>query len=73
MDDHEASVIDVDGDSAGVVSDWLFCTFTPEGGWSVLAGGRYEDDLVRTPQGWKFRCRRDVIRSARPPEAVLAR
>ena len=51
------SVIDVDGDSATAVSD--FVVVRPSGGGGVVVrGGRYHDTLVRRPGGhWTFASR----------------
>lgn len=57
------SVIDVDGDRARVVSD--FVKLRPAagaegaGGYEIQVMGRYEDDLRRVDNEWRF-ARRDV-------------
>jgi 3-phenylpropionate/cinnamic acid dioxygenase small subunit len=52
-------IIDVDGDSARAVSDFVF--MRREGGPDPIVRfiGRYADRFVRTPEGWRFR-RREI-------------
>jgi len=56
-------VVDIDGDAARVVSDFLF--FGRDPGAPIDAPpelryvGRYHDDLVRSDLGWQFR-RREI-------------
>jgi uncharacterized protein (TIGR02246 family) len=51
-------VVDVDGDAAHVVSDFLFFGRDPgapaEGTAALQYLGRYLDDFVRTDAGWQF-------------------
>ena len=53
--------IDVDGDAAHAVSDFLFFGRDPgapaEGTADLHYLGRYHDDFVRTDAGWQFRRR----------------
>lgn len=42
--------IDVQGEAATVRSDWLVVGAS----LSVAATGRYDDELVRTPDGWRI-------------------
>ncbi|MBT2187352.1 nuclear transport factor 2 family protein [Sphingobium nicotianae] len=64
-------VIRIDGDKAHAVAYWFDLNNDNQPRWPYLAGyGYYEDDLVRTPQGWRF-SRRNVINeisSTSPPE-----
>jgi 3-phenylpropionate/cinnamic acid dioxygenase small subunit len=55
-------LIDVDGDTAQAVSDFLF--MRREGGPDPVVKfiGRYHDRFVRTPDGWRFRRREIVFR-----------
>ena len=57
------AVVDVDGDAARVVSDFLFFgrdPDTPADGPAALRYiGRYHDKFVRTDVGWQFR-RREI-------------
>ena len=57
------SVVDLDGDAAHVVSDFLFFGRDPgapaEGTADLRYLGRYHDDFVRTDAGWQFR-RREI-------------
>lgn len=48
--------VELDGDSASGVT-WLLqpCVV---GGEAQLAAGRYEDEMVRTPDGWRFQTRK---------------
>lgn len=47
-------VIKVDGDRA--TGQWqLFCPGTDGNGQAVWIGGTYDDEFVRTPEGWRFR------------------
>ena len=52
-------IIDVEGDTARAVSDFLF--MRREGGPDPIVKfiGRYLDRFVRTPDGWRFR-RREI-------------
>jgi uncharacterized protein (TIGR02246 family) len=51
-------VVDLDGDTAHVVSDFLFFGRDPgapaEGTADLRYLGRYHDDFVRTDAGWQF-------------------
>jgi len=51
-------LVDVDGDTAHVVSDFLFFGRGPgapaEGTADLHYLGRYHDDFVRTEAGWQF-------------------
>jgi 3-phenylpropionate/cinnamic acid dioxygenase small subunit len=51
------SVIDVDGDRATAVTDYIFINKAKE----VLSAGRYHDVLVRQPDRWRFSERRIVF------------
>ena len=53
------AIIDVEGDTARAVSDFVF--MRREGGPDPLVKfiGRYADRFVRTPDGWRFR-RREI-------------
>lgn len=53
------AIIDVEGDTACAVSDFLF--MRREGGPDPIVKfiGRYLDRFVRTPDGWRFR-RREI-------------
>ncbi|MGD0394273.1 MAG: nuclear transport factor 2 family protein [Acidimicrobiales bacterium] len=48
------SLVDVDGDSARVSTDYLFVRPTPEGP-TIVAAGRYDDVLARQGHRWRFR------------------
>ncbi len=47
-------VITIDGDRATHVCTLLVLQPSPEGGTVVTNRGRYEDELVRTSDGWRF-------------------
>ena len=51
-----ASAIDIDGDQATAYTSWAVCSTT--GALAISLVGRYEDELVRTEEGWKIRRRR---------------
>jgi 3-phenylpropionate/cinnamic acid dioxygenase small subunit len=57
-------IIDVDGDTAGAVSDFVF--MRREGGPDPIVKfiGRYVDGFVRTADGWRFRRREIVFRGS---------
>jgi ketosteroid isomerase-like protein len=46
--------IDVDGDAASARSNWGYVTRGPNDEPVFEMLGRYRDDLVRTPDGWRF-------------------
>jgi uncharacterized protein (TIGR02246 family) len=48
------SLIDVDGDAATASTDYLFVRPTSEGP-TIVAAGRYRDQLVRDGDRWRFR------------------
>ncbi len=50
------SVVEVDGDAATAVTDYLFVRPTPDG-LAMVAAGRYLDDLVHDGGVWRFRRR----------------
>jgi 3-phenylpropionate/cinnamic acid dioxygenase small subunit len=50
-------IIDLSGDSAAVVSNFLVVRDS-ETGPTIAVAGTYDDVVVRTPEGWKFRSRR---------------
>lgn len=51
--------VDVSGDTANAVSNWIFVARSPVG--PIMAGtGKYRDDFIRTEGGWTFQ-RRDVL------------
>lgn len=52
----------VDGDTAEADSDWLYYGQPAGGTWGVVSWGHYEDQLVRTPEGWRLSVRRIVRR-----------
>ena len=56
------AIIDVDGDTARAVSDFVFMRH--EGGPDPIVKfiGRYVDRFVRTPDGWRFRRREIQLR-----------
>lgn len=47
------SVVDVDGDRAHVLSNFLFIAATPSGP-AIIAAGQYIDELVRSGERWLF-------------------
>ena len=51
------SAIDIHGATAEAVSDFMFITKADDGKVRIQAAGRYYDQLVRTPAGWRFRSR----------------
>lgn len=51
------TVLEVDGDRASGWTDYAFFLVTDQG-ISVASVGRYHDQFVRGPAGWRFRSRR---------------
>ncbi len=49
-------LVDVEGDSAGAVTGYLFVRQGPTGP-GIVAAGRYHDQLVRDPDRWRFSVR----------------
>jgi len=53
-----ASVIDLAGDSASAVTDFVFVSAVASGGYEVRALGRYHDQFKKTDEGaWRFSSR----------------
>lgn len=50
------SLVDVDGDTATASTDYLFVRPTPDG-LTLVATGRYHDQLIRDGSRWRFRQR----------------
>jgi uncharacterized protein (TIGR02246 family) len=50
------SIVDVDGDTASVVTDYLLVRPTSSG-VGIVAAGRYHDELARQPDRWRFTSR----------------
>ena len=46
-------IIQVDGDNASAVSDYLVVRES-ENGLMPVMGGSYKDNFIRTPAGWRF-------------------
>ena len=53
------AVVDVEGDVAHAVSDFLFFGRDPDAPAALRYIGRYHDEFTRTDVGWKFR-RREI-------------
>lgn len=52
------SVIDIDGDRARSVADYVFVAARPGGGFGITSAGRYHDTLERSTGGrWRFATR----------------
>jgi hypothetical protein len=66
------AIIEVHGDRATQVCTVLLCTRAPGRGIGALLTGRYIDDLVRTPVGWRFRRRIAEIDFANEGRITLA-
>ena len=60
------SVFDIDGDRASGRTDYAFFLVTA-GGIVPASVGRYHDEFIRGPEGWRFRSRTIVPMS--PPDA----
>jgi uncharacterized protein (TIGR02246 family) len=58
-------IVDIDGDRAAVVSDFLFLNWKG-GALTTAAAGRYRDVFVRIDGHWRIE-RRDVDMLQRPP------
>ena len=52
-------LVHVDGDTAHAFcyGNWLLMRDTAEGGPAWMGTGWYDDELVRTAEGWKIKCR----------------
>jgi ketosteroid isomerase-like protein len=48
------AIVAVDGDRATQQSTLLLCTRSKKRGVAALFTGRYDDELVRTSDGWRF-------------------
>lgn len=59
------SLVDVDGDTASAVTDYLFIRASKDG-LAMVASGRYYDELVREGSQWRFR--RRLITLLAPPD-----
>ena len=63
LDSHQhtmmGQIVHVDGDKANAFSygNWLLVRHAAEGGSTWLGTGWYDDELVRTGQGWRIRHR----------------
>jgi SnoaL-like domain len=63
LDNHQhqmmGHLVHVDGDTANAFSygNWLLVRDDAEGGPSWLGTGWYDDELVRTPEGWRVKRR----------------
>ena len=53
--------ITLDGDTASSTVMWSVATTADDGLARVSMVGHHVDDLVRTPDGWRFRRRRGVV------------
>jgi 3-phenylpropionate/cinnamic acid dioxygenase small subunit len=53
------AVVDVDGDVARAVSDFLFFVRDPGAPAALRYIGRYHDEFARADVGWQF-CRREI-------------
>lgn len=62
--------IDVQGDTAHAKSRFVFVMRGEGGAPTPSLSGQYEDDLVRTPQGWKIKHRLDHTIMPTPEEWV---
>lgn len=60
-------VIDVDGDTAAARTYVDAVVMGPKGFGAIENFGWYDDQLVRTDQGWRIRFRRTVLHGARLP------
>lgn len=62
------TLIEVDGDIAKAGSEYSVITLSttdePNKAKRVTGGGRYTDDLVRTPEGWRIKHRSALIKWA---------
>ncbi len=59
LDEHVTTddLIAIDGDRATRVCTLMVLQPLPDGGTVVTNRGRYEDELVRTSEGWRFASR----------------
>jgi hypothetical protein len=49
--------VEVDGDRATARSDWYLVQPGPGASWEIEGAGRYDDQLVKTDDGWLFSSR----------------
>jgi ketosteroid isomerase-like protein len=54
-------MISLDGDTATSSTMWTVLSRTESGSPEVTMVGRHEDELVRTPDGWRFKRRRGYV------------
>ena len=64
------SIIEIKGDSASAVSDWVLIRIIDEQGTmpqapTIIGAGRYYDELRKEPTGWKFVKRRLTMANER--------
>ena len=51
---HNATNIVVKGDGQTATGSAFLIGYTVNGGYKVIVTGRYQDELVKTPEGWRF-------------------
>lgn len=51
---HNASNIVFDESAQGATGSAFLIGYLVDGGFKVIVTGRYQDELVRTPDGWRF-------------------
>jgi hypothetical protein len=66
------SNIQVDGDTAIVVSDWVAYESVAEGPWAINMIGQSVDRVVRQDGKWLLAERRNIDGRARPDKAASA-
>lgn len=66
-------IVDVDGDTAHGQYQAIITPVLPGTDQALWIFGQYEEDYVRTPQGWKYKLLRFVSYSITPYEAGWAK
>jgi len=54
---HQSNNIVVDGDGSTASGGAFLVAYNVEGGYTVMATGRYTDELAKTDAGWRFTSR----------------
>lgn len=51
---HNSTNIVIEGDEKNATGSAFLIGYTVDGGYKVIVTGRYQDELTRTPEGWRF-------------------
>ena len=55
----------LDADTVAMACSYVVVNTTQEGTSAVYQAGRYEDRVVRTPEGWRFKSKRAIYDTSR--------